>query len=112
MSNEEFIETLVTRLNEAIDVPLLGEEAEARMLRYIVTKAEPLIPPEWRPVMLSVADGIDSTELDRAERYFAHACNATIDIPWVPETQEATLVWNPLASMLRGYAEAGLALVM
>jgi hypothetical protein len=107
MSTEEFIETLVSRLNVELDVPFIGEEAEASILRWCVTQASPFIPSKLRGAVLSAADGIDEQELATIEEIVVDLINENIDIPWLPESQEASLVFRPIVKALSGYAKLG-----
>ena len=111
MSNEEFVNALVSQLNPRFDVPWIGEEVEARALAWCIEKAAPFIPKSLRTVIVSVADGIASAEMDRIEDDFVDLVNRMIDVPFVNEGQEEALIWRPLAQALRRYADAGIAIL-
>ncbi|MCR9197784.1 MAG: hypothetical protein NXI04_04030 [Planctomycetaceae bacterium] len=59
MSNEQFIQSLVQRLNLQLDIPFVGERSEAQMLDWAVRRIVPMIPDSIREFVLSAADGID-----------------------------------------------------
>lgn len=109
MSNEEFIQSLVTRLNVQLDLPFVGEEFEAEILHWAVEKIVPMIPDSIRDFVLSAADGIDANELNRLEDVLVNVLNEYIDIPWVPEQLEPGL-FRPVVEAILDYAKMGLSL--
>ena len=109
MSNEEFIQSLVSRLNVQLDLPFVGEAFEAQMLDWVVRKIVPMIPDSIREFVLTAADGIDEQELDRLEDVLVSVLNHHIDIPWVPEQLEPGL-FRPVVQAVLSYAQLGLSL--
>ena len=109
MSNEEFIQSLVSRLNVQLDLPFVGEAFEGQMLDWVVRKIVPMIPDSIREFVLTAADGIDEQELDRLEDVLVNVLNHHIDIPWVPEQLEPGL-FRPVVQAILDYAKLGLSL--
>lgn len=109
MSNEQFIQSLVQRLNLQLDIPFVGEGFEAQMLDWAVRRIVPMIPDSIREFVLSAADGIDAQELTRLEDVLVNVLNENIDVPSVPEQMEPA-VFRPVVRAVLDYAKMGMSL--
>ncbi len=95
MSMDEVLE-LAKRLNEKIDVPLINETGEERILVKIVLKIDTFLydnlPNEFYDLIRSADKGIDDTEAKRLVRRLTKLANKKIDIPYLPEIAERVAI--------------------
>jgi hypothetical protein len=86
------IKDLAERLNRKIDVPLVKETKEEKILIKIILKIDTFLydnlPNEFYDLIRSTDRGIDDKEAKRLVRRLAKAANSKIDIPYIPEFAE------------------------
>ena len=91
MSDEE-IKDLAERLNKKINVPIISETKEEKILIKIVIKIDRFLynnlPNEFYDLVRSLDQGIDDDEAKRLIRRLSKLANRYIDIPYIPEPME------------------------
>lgn len=89
---EAEIRDLAIRLNEKINVPLIKETKEEKILIKIVIKVDRFLydnlPNELYDLVRSVDDGIDDDEAKRLIKSLSKLANRYINIPYIPERYE------------------------
>lgn len=96
MISEAQIQFIVDRANEKINVPILGEKAEGRLIRKAVDKVlkclEENLPKEIFDFLDSVSDGIEpGMDLEEMKKNTVEFLNKEINLPIVGEKFEAKL---------------------
>ncbi len=91
MTQEE-IKELAERLNKKINVPLISETGEEKILIKIVLKIDRFLydnlPNEFYDLVRSLDKGIDDNEAKRLIKRLSKLANAHINIPYIPEVAE------------------------
>lgn len=91
MTTEEIME-LATRLNKKINVPIINETGEEKILIKVILKVDNFLydnlPNEFYDLIRSVDKGIDDKEAKRLVRRLTRLANDKIDIPYLPEQME------------------------
>lgn len=91
MTTEE-IKELATRLNKKINVPIINETREEKILIKIVLQIDNFLydnlPNEFYDLIRSTDLGIDNREAKRLVRRLTKLANDKIDIPFIPEPME------------------------
>ena len=91
MTTEE-IKELAQRLNKKINVPIINETGEEKILIKIILKIDNFLydnlPNEFYDLIRSPDKGIDNREAKRLVRRLTRLANAKIDIPYLPEPME------------------------
>ena len=91
MTTEE-IKELATRLNKKINVPIISETGEEKILIKIILKIDNFLydhlPNEFYDLIRSVDKGLDDREAKRLVRRLTRLANDKIDIPYLPEQME------------------------
>lgn len=91
MTSDE-IKDLAQRLNKKINVPIISETGEEKILIKIVLKIDNFLydhlPNEFYDLVRSVDHGIDKKEAKRLVRRLTKCANDKIDIPYLPEPIE------------------------
>lgn len=91
MSDEE-IKDLAERLNEKINVPIISETGEEKILIKIVIQIDRFLydslPNEFYDLVISIDKGIDDDEAKRLIKRLTKLANKNIDIPYIPEQME------------------------
>jgi hypothetical protein len=91
MTTAEIIE-LATRLNKKINVPIINETGEQKILVKIILKIDNFLydnlPNEFYDLVRDTSNGIDNREAKRLVRRLTRLANDKIDIPYIPEQME------------------------
>jgi hypothetical protein len=91
MTEEEIID-LAKRLNERINIPLVKETNEERILIKVILKIDNFLydnlPNEFYELVRSTDKGIDEKEAKRLVRRLTKMANDKVDIPYLPEFAE------------------------
>lgn len=91
MTQDE-IKDLAERLNKKINVPIMKETKEEKILVKIILKIDNFLydnlPNEFYDLVRSSDQGIDSKEAKRLVRRLTKLANDKIDIPYIPESME------------------------
>lgn len=89
---ETEIKELAERLNEKINVPLIGETTEEKILIKVVLKIDTFLydnlPNEIYDLVRSLDKGIDNNEATRLINRLSVLANEKINIPYIPESAE------------------------
>ncbi len=91
MTQEEVLD-LAKRLNKKINVPLVDESGEEKILVKIILKIDTFLydhlPNEFYDLVRDQDKGIDETEAKRLVRRLTKLASEKIDIPYLPEVAE------------------------
>lgn len=91
MTTEE-IKEFAERLNKKINVPIINETKEEKILIKIILTIDNFLydnlPNEFYDLIQSVDKGIDNQEAKRLVRRLTILANDKIDIPYLPEPME------------------------
>lgn len=91
MTREE-IQDLAIRLNKRINVPIISETGEEKILIKIILKIDNFLydnlPNEFYDLVRDAKKGIDKKEAKRLVRRLTKLANDKIDIPYLPELAE------------------------
>ena len=86
------IKDIAKRLNSKIDVPIITETREEKILIKIVMKVDNFLydnlPNEFYELVRSMDSCIDDNEAKRLIKRLSKLANDKIDIPYVPESME------------------------
>ncbi len=86
------IKDLAQRLNKKINVPLINETGEEKILIKIILKIDTFLydhlPNEFYDLVRSTDRGVDDNEAKRLVRRLTRLANDKIDIPYLPEPME------------------------
>ncbi|MCQ3828752.1 hypothetical protein HXX02_04795 [Microbulbifer elongatus] len=89
---EEEIRELAIRLNDKVDVPLVWETAEEKILIKVVLKVDTFLydnlPNEIYDLVRSLDKGITESEASRLINRLSVLANKKIEIPYIPEAAE------------------------
>ena len=89
---EEEIKDMAQRLNKKINVPIINETGEEKILVKIILKIDNFLydnlPNEFYALVRDVKKGIDNKEARRLVRRLTRLANEKIDIPYLPEVAE------------------------
>lgn len=91
MTQDEIID-LAKRLNERINVPIIDETGEEKIMVKVILKIDNFLydnlPNEFYDLIRSTDKGIDEREAKRLVRRLTKMANDKIDIPYIPEIAE------------------------
>lgn len=86
------IKDLASRLNDMINVPLIGETSEEKILIKVVLRVDTFLydnlPNEIYDLVRSIDKGIDDNEATRLINRLSVLANQKINIPYIPESAE------------------------
>ncbi len=89
---QEEVKALAVKLNTKINVPIINETKEEKILIKIIVKVDTFLysnlPNEFYNLVRNMDDGIDDDEAKRLIKRLAKLANKHIDIPYVPEQFE------------------------
>lgn len=107
LTNSE-IKALADKLNKKINVPLIKETKEQKILVKIVVKVDNFLynklPNEIYELVRSTldGDGIDDQEAKRLIKRLSKLANDQIDIPYIPEMFEYVAIRFVIAMIING----------
>ena len=88
----EEVKDIAKRLNKKIDVPIIRETKEEKILVKIVMKVDNFLydnlPNEFYDLVRSLDEGIDDSEAKRLIKRLSKLANKKVDIPYLPEAVE------------------------
>ena len=91
MTQDE-VKSLAERLNDLINVPIIGETTEEKILIKVVLKVDGFLydslPNEIYGLVRSVDKGLSDDEATRLISRLSGLANQKIDIPYLPESAE------------------------
>lgn len=98
-----FAHNLVNKINKELDLPFVGEAAEAELISLVVTPIAAYIPEAAQDLVLAAVDGLDAEEvesmLDPLASILANEIASRIDIPLLNEATERLVVRKILAAV-------------
>ncbi|MCK5907950.1 MAG: hypothetical protein KAG37_10180 [Flavobacteriales bacterium] len=96
MMTELEVKSLAEKLNKRINVPLIRETREEKILIKIVIKIDVFLydnlPNEFYDLIRSLDEGIDDDEATRLTNTLTRLANAKINIPYIPELAEGIAI--------------------
>lgn len=109
MTQEEVLD-LAKRLNRKINVPLVDETGEEKILVKIILKIDTFLydhlPNEFYDLVRDQDKGIDETEAKRLVRRLTKLANEKIDIPYLPEVAERIAIKFVIGLVVRAARKA------
>jgi len=103
--SEQEIKDLAERLNKKINVPLIRETKEEKILIKIVIKIDRVLyetlPNELYDLVRSLDRGIDDDEAKRLIKRLSRLANKHIDIPYIPEALEYVAIRFVIAIIIK-----------
>jgi len=86
------VKLLAERLNEKVNIPIIKETSEEKILIKIIIKIDSFLydnlPNEIYDLVRSTEKGIDDEEAKRLISRLTKLANGKIDIPYIPEAAE------------------------
>lgn len=105
MTMEE-IKDLAERINERINIPLVRETREEKILVKVILKVDTFLynhlPNEIYDLVRSIDRGIDDDEAKRLIKSLAQLANRKINIPYLPEGVEYKIFRFIIAIVING----------
>ena len=99
------IEAIATKLNHAINLPILDEKREQVIFYKIVKKVDEflysVLPNEVYELIRVVSDGISPNDAVIIENNLAELATQYIDIPIVPKAMEETIYRVVIGTIVR-----------
>lgn len=109
MTQEEVMD-LALRLNKKINVPLIDESGEEKILVKIILKIDTFLydhlPNEFYDLVRDQDKGIDETEAKRLVRRLTKLACEKIDIPYLPEVAERIAIKFVIGLVVRAARKA------
>jgi hypothetical protein len=100
MNITELKNAIYEKLNGQLDIPLVDEQQELRLIRLAASTVVDKLPIKLLPLLYDVTDGISQSEYDRHRTTIVSFLNDAIDIPYVPEGMEANLMGHVLDAVM------------
>ena len=89
---ETEIKELAERLNQKVNIPLIGETTEEKILIKVILRVDTFLydnlPNEIYDLVRSLDKGIEDEEATRLINRLSVLANKKIDIPYIPESAE------------------------
>lgn len=100
--DEAQIDWIVKEVNKKVNVPLLGEKAEGKLIRkavdLVLNKLDDALPEEVTKFMADAADGIEpGTDTTEMQENTVDFLNKEINLPILNEKQEGDLIGKIVA---------------
>lgn len=99
MLSEAQINYIADKLNQKINIPIVGEKFEKKLivkgLEKVNAELEDHLPPEWAQLLDDVSDGIEPgspADLASIKKNLVDFLNKKINIPIIGENAEAKLL--------------------
>jgi hypothetical protein len=90
------VQLLAEKLNKKIDVPLISERKEGKILLKIILKIDKFLydslPNELYDLIRNLNDGIDDDEAKTLIKRLSKLANKKINIPYIPESLEYVMI--------------------
>ena len=110
MLTEVQIHHLAEKINEEINLNILGEKMEQHMFWFIVKgidkKLQLVLPPEMYHVLFSVTQGLEDTDADNLGIRLLDYLKVNVDIPIVSKENEELIIniftLNLVAALKKG----------
>ncbi len=94
--NENQINHIVDAVNKKVNIPILGEKAEAKLIRKFVVEAleklEEILSPEVLAYVNNASAGlVKGANLKEAKKRTVKMVNKDVNIPFISERREAQI---------------------
>lgn len=103
------VKHIATQVNAELDIPWIPEGTEQIWIEWGIGKIITLVPPDLLSVLVDAADGLTPEEIAKHTDTLVELANQVIDLPYVPEVVEASLI-RPVVSGLFSFLVQGKAL--
>jgi hypothetical protein len=105
MLTEAELETIATRLNNAIDLPIMNEKTEqivfVKIVKLIDRFLYSVLPNEIYELIRVASDGISEQDAALIEENLAELVNRKIDLPFLSESMEETVFRVVIGTIVR-----------
>jgi len=105
MLTEAELEAIATRLNNAIDLPIMNEKTEqivfVKIVKLIDRFLYGVLPNEIYELIRVVSDGISEQDAVLIEENLAELVNRKIDLPFLSESMEETVFRVVIGTVVR-----------
>lgn len=98
MLSKEQIDTIAIKANKKVDLPIVGEKFEKKMLVFGLKKIDKILdeqlPPDFAKLLDDVSDGFEPgtpADLDKVKDHLVSYLNKKIDLPLLGEKGEKEL---------------------
>lgn len=96
MLSKKQIVYITERVNEKINIPVIGEKIEFLFIRFAVEmvdeKMEEILPPEIAGLLTSISNGIDPQEAEELKKRMVKYLNNHVNITLLNEESEAKVI--------------------
>ena len=110
MTEAAWVALVARRINEQLDVPLMGEDREQELLEWCVGLIAPRIAPVYREIIADASDGISDAEIERWKGQLLHWLHNHVDIPGLPKFIEQRIM-EPAVELLADYLKRGVSIL-
>lgn len=105
MLTDEQVNAIAQKVNEAVNLPLLNENAEfkvfAKIVRLIDRKIYEILPNEYYELINDSSNGISEEEAAKMEERLTTLLNEKVDIPFINEKKEQILIGIVVGQIVR-----------
>ena len=98
MLSKEQIDTIAKKANKKVNLPIVGEKFEQKMLVFGLEKIDKILdeqlPPDFAKLLDDVSDGFEPgapSDLDKVKNHLVSYLNKKIDLPILGEKGEKEL---------------------
>jgi ribosomal protein S13 len=105
MLTDEQVNAIAQMVNNAVNLPLLGEKAEfvvfAKIVRMLDRKLYEVLPNEYYELINDASNGISEEEAAKMEERLTNLLNEKVNIPFISERKEAILIGIVIGQVVR-----------
>ncbi len=109
MLTDEQVNAIAQKVNAAVNLPLLGENAEFRVFAKIVKmldrKLYEILPNEYYELINNSSNGISEEEAAKMEERLTNAINEKVNIPFISERKEQVLISIVVGQIVRAMVD-------
>ncbi len=106
MLNDEQINAIAQKANDAINIPIIGEKLEliifAKIVKFVDMKLYEVLPNEYYALIHNAHDGIDAEDAAMLELRLGTLINDKVNIPFISEKKEKELIDLILGMIIKG----------
>lgn len=108
-SKQQLVVLIADRLGESVS-DFLSTAGRKYFAERIAARIADRIPMVYLEILANASDGLSQEELDDWRRILSKVIDEHVDLPFVPDAYERTLVIEPLVDALVKYAQQGASL--
>jgi ribosomal protein S13 len=105
MLSDEQVNAIAEMVNNAVNLPLLGEKTEfvvfAKIVRMLDSKLYELLPNEYYELINDASNGITEEEAAKMEERLTKLLNEKVNIPFISERKEEILIGIVIGQIIR-----------